>query len=337
MERHSIMKHKNASTLAQAGIPEATLLCKYRPLDARALSIVKERELYFAPPSSFNDPFDCDTEALVEGNAPELQAIWQQILSEVKAIAKHEWRNQLRCMDAQSEAHEDRVYPYAIQHKAGSKSLSALVSQYSSKISETSPGTAEYGSALKKFYTSLLQIGQTQFGICPLAGDAANILMWSHYAANHTGIALLFDSARRIFEKQPGISHHHVNYHTDRKVNVAKEGWPGSFVQLFTRKAPDWDYEKESRYVAHTGPGPKKFKRAALRGIVLGCCFRSNLRADPQRKLAEELLRLLEVEKTSRVSGPKFHIFVAEKKRGAFALAVKRFNDVRALREYLAH
>ena len=158
--------------------------------------------------------------------------------------------------------------------------------------------------------------------------------MWSHYAADHTGFALAFDTRTRIFVKQPGISHHPVDYSRERKVNVAKEGWPGSFIQLYTRKAQDWAYEQESRYICHNGSGPRKYKRHTLRGIILGCRFGENFRNAPKRKLSEDLFLLLEKENKERPSGSKIQIYLSHKVAGAFALKLKRLHDVEALQKY---
>jgi len=38
------------------------ILYKYRPLDCRSLSILRNRELYFSDPKHFNDPVDCQIE-----------------------------------------------------------------------------------------------------------------------------------------------------------------------------------------------------------------------------------------------------------------------------------
>ena len=334
-----IVKQTNRTALAQAGIWKETVLCKYRPLDAKALAILGGRELYFAPSSSFNDPFDCDVEALVEGSPDQLQAIWEKLRLDVKALADAERLKQIRFIDLQSEPRAERGYPYVrdFELKAGIDSVYGLVPKYSARLRNAREGSVEYATALREFYHSLIQIGQRQFGICCLAGDAANILMWSHYAANHTGVALLFDSSRRLFVKQPGISQHDVRYHQSRKVNVAEEGWPGSFIQLFTRKAVDWAYEKESRYVSHTGPGSKQFKRSALRGIVFGCRFKENLQVRSQRDFVEELFYRLAIENEERISGPQMHFFVAEKKVGAFSLAMRRLPNVNAVREYFSY
>lgn len=46
-------------------------LYKYRDTGANTERIFKDRSLYFAAPSSFNDPFDCSFHVLVEGAGNE--------------------------------------------------------------------------------------------------------------------------------------------------------------------------------------------------------------------------------------------------------------------------
>ena len=312
---------------------------KYRALNERALEIISKRELYFPSPSVLNDPFDCDMDSLVDGSPEQLEELWDGCLEHLnQAYAKHSHIFS-RYIDGQSDSREERdnynFWRSRFDDHTGRDGVLRLIEEFHDQLNSGSEDNVHNRrAALKDFYDALIHFSKRKFGICSMAGNATNILMWSHYAADHTGFALAFDTRTRIFVKQPGISHHPVDYSRERKVNVAKEGWPGSFIQLYTRKAQDWAYEQESRYICHNGSGPRKYKRHTLRGIILGCRFGENFRNAPKRKLSEDLFLLLEKENKERPSGSKIQIYLSHKVAGAFALKLKRLHDVEALQKY---
>jgi DUF2971 family protein len=82
-----------------------------------------------------------------------------------------------------------------------------------------------------------------------------SILMWSHYAANHTGIVLEFDTSEQPFcritdltlpviysKKKPD----YVHYNKYREFEKA-------LFTVATTKAADWSYEKEVRIIVAAG------------------------------------------------------------------------------------
>lgn len=319
------------------GLSEDKLVFKYRGLDERALQIITKRELHFSAPSSLNDPFECDLESLVEGSTHQLENLWEQCRDEFIAVRQAEELEYVRYRDGFADPRDKRndhnFWRKRFDDNSGRDSVLDFIDEHDSLLAadRAEGAPARRNAVLKDFYAALIRDSKRRFGICSMAGDAKSILMWSHYAANHMGLVLVFDTKTRIFEKQPGISHRAVTYSRERKVNVAKEGWPESFIQLYTRKAEGWAYEKESRYISHNGPGPKKYKRHTLKGIILGCRFAENLTSAPKRKLVEDLFNILAKENQERRSGSKIQIYLAQKVQGAFALNLKRLHDTAAL------
>lgn len=337
------MTTQRSSALEKSNIPglkRGDYLFKYRKLDPRCLEILKKRELFFSSPAKLNDPFDCDLESIIRGTPEEIEVLWENCLDNY--IKKHQEieRVFLRHLDERADPdgdHEDRhFWEQRFDNHTGRDRLLRIIENYVAELNKdvdqiTPP---ERKMIMAELFSDLIQLSKTQFGICSMAGDVTNILMWSHYANNHTGVAFIFDTQTRIFEKQPGFSHRPVVYSHERKVDVAQEGWPDSFIQLYTRKATEWAYEKENRYISHNGPGPKKYKRHTLKGIVLGCRFSENLKAEPEHDLAKQLFNCLVKENEERRSGSKIQLYVAHKVVGAFALKLKRLHDVEALQKY---
>ena len=217
--------------------------------------------------------------------------------------------------------------------KTGHLPFFELVSHVSSRLhaAESSGDNEESRAVLADFYVRLGALARTQFGVCCFSTDSTNILMWSHYSDNHTGVVLGFDDSIRLFQKRSGISCHEVEYSPQRGVDVGQEGWPKAFVKLFTRKSPGWSYENEIRYISHNGPGLVSFKRRVLRSLVLGARFASQLANETSRDRAIRLLETVIGENKVRPKGEKIHVYRAYKVPETFAVDVRRVADLRRL------
>jgi hypothetical protein len=116
----------------------------------------------------------------------------------------------------------------------------------------------------------------SETGVCSFAGDPRNILMWSHYAANHEGLCLVFEIARdpkTFLEALP------VEYSTDYPVvNWVKDFDKGKdTLHIVRRKHNGWAYEKEWRIIKLTKANTHiKFLPPALRAIIVGCCVKES-------------------------------------------------------------
>ena len=93
-------------------------------------------------------------------------------------------------------------------------------------------------------------------GIFSLTKTKRNLLMWSHYASEHKGIALGFDSNHPFFRNNL----YEVLYTKERLSISAVKGWiringytqdefPNNDITTFLRKPTCWSYEKELRMV----------------------------------------------------------------------------------------
>lgn len=104
--------------------------------------------------------------------------------------------------------------------------------------------------------------------ICSLSARPESVLMWSHYAANHTGICLRF-----LFPKEHALP---VVYARERpvlnriKTSLAAEPDMAAWGRAILTKADFWAYEEERRLVRRDGPGERSFYPRALWGIIFG-------------------------------------------------------------------
>lgn len=105
-----------------------------------------------------------------------------------------------------------------------------------------------------------------------------SILMWSHYADNHTGVVLEFDTGEPPFSEIGNDSILTVKY-SDRKPDYTHFDYGNGFKEEMYRvaatKAIDWAYEKEVRIVIAANALRDRLylplTATCIKGIRLGC------------------------------------------------------------------
>ncbi len=107
-------------------------------------------------------------------------------------------------------------------------------------------------------------------GICSFASNARNILMWSHYGSNHTGVCLQFQLAHDVLIFSRAFSMEYSNEYP--VVDYLEGDYQKSIVPTLFRKARNWEYEQERRIIQLSGANHYlAFNPAALTALVLGC------------------------------------------------------------------
>jgi hypothetical protein len=114
-----------------------------------------------------------------------------------------------------------------------------------------------------------------------------NMLMWSHYAENHTGVCFRF---KQMGDPTPFVGLP-VSYSDDRpEADVTKMETPNyDFLRSSVlTKASCWEYEDEKRMIADKGgPGFRKFPPHALTGVIFGAKIDDKNRADTMVLLSQ--------------------------------------------------
>lgn len=145
-------------------------------------------------------------------------------------------------------------------------------------------------------------------GILSLSRVHDNILMWSHYALNHTGLVLGFDLTKdtKFFHTAFNVTYtstyEETNYFRDRN---------GSTTRNISTKSDLWSYEQEVRILKESG-GLKKFLPQCLTDIYFGC------------RAAQEIIdETIRVCRAGELQHAAFHR--VEKMHGVFSL---RFTQI---------
>ena len=129
-------------------------------------------------------------------------------------------------------------------------------------------------------------------GILSLSETPNNLLMWSHYAEDHTGFVLMLDSSHRFFKgNEPFLGFakpEPVQYKSERPRITVEEV---TMSELFLTKGSDWQYEKEWRYLKFLNDANKRHEKPnthpvelfrlsskCIKGVILGCCGSKELK-----------------------------------------------------------
>ncbi len=241
-------------------IPER--LYKYRPFNNLTLDALIADQLFFADPSTFNDPLDCkpslttdiDEDALAEILA---QLVEQRVSAEMSAAAKTiKYRG-----------------PKALHHIAAHSRRRAEQIIAEIRYNATNPNYEFNDPALWLFGQHIEDELMRRYsrGIVSLAERSDCPLMWSHYGDQHKGVCIGYSVPRSA-----AADLHKVTYGGSRLIEASVvaamlNGNDDARLKVdkavLTRKAIDWRYEREWRLV---GPRGCQNSTLELEEVVFG-------------------------------------------------------------------
>ena len=200
---------------------------------------ILHNEIYLAPASSFNDPFDL--RAVFSFDAlPERQRA--DFLRSSRNFAPH-------LSEAEHEAEADRVMREALSPE---------------NISVT---TGAFQLLHNRLMTSAV-------GIYCVSTTCDDVLMWAHYADSHRGICLEFDGFGSLMAEAQQVEY----VQTRPSINPYLSDDPVAMMEkAFLTKAEQWKYEAEWRLIRTDGPGPIQFQPANLTGVIIGASAPTSL------------------------------------------------------------
>lgn len=239
---------------------------KYYDINAGILTLQNVSRKW-ANPKTFNDVFDNQFNIRIKGNEDNLQNQGLNFLLDLvlndKPIPKRlalESQMMLQCIKSVSKKDFEKII-----HKLRNSS-----NVYPSGFVKNDQ---------KKFNDGLKEIMDDVSIFC-LTEDKDNLLMWAHYAGNHTGIVIKFkdvpefDTPIKLAQKViyvdtfPEISYDDIfnDKYTEREIH-----------DIFSlTKGKDWKYEKEWRIVSGLRDKSKPyeiipFAKEEVKAVYLGC------------------------------------------------------------------
>jgi Protein of unknown function (DUF2971) len=281
---------------------------KYTPRNT-ALAILDSRSLRWSSPSTFNDPFDTAFDMRLDNDYARLrplvlESLWSAHYSPEGIEAGNELGKVIR----------------SLRSRLPKLSRGEFSREFGEVLDESNRKFPSIGSELN----STLRQAMKYVNILCLSNRSESILMWSHYAQQHTGVVLELACVPQLDSPWgaavPGkYSEMPLMLEDDFLVRL----WSGQvsidpldLVNKFvTAKATDWAYEHEWRVVLHlTDPNHSaqdiRFDPDELAGVYLGCGMSQENREEIVAKV--------------RRSYRRTKIFLAEKRDRRFGL---RFLD----------
>lgn len=243
-------------------IPER--LYKYRAFDARTIDLLVGDQVYFADPSTFNDPLDTRPTLVADLPVPDLEDLLatlttRRISAEMTAAARAvKYRGQ------KTMEHIERHTRLEAEKLLREIAYLATDPEYE----EPPPGPQ---TRLLRQYIEGALLRQYDKGILSLASRFNCPLMWSHYGDQHRGVCIGYsvppDAAEDV---------HEVDYKGGRLIHASRvkamlegdqEARKEVDAGVLLRKAPDWCYEKEWRMLGGRGPADSSLE---LEEVIFG-------------------------------------------------------------------
>lgn len=261
---------------------------KYRHFeDENHLQTIRKGTFWFAHADSFNDPFDLN---------------WGFNYGGARA-KKLEWARDFLRREKPQLSEEERQ-------------------QFAERRIEELENNPE---ELRKIAGWHIQQNKDKFGICSLSAKEDDILMWSHYAADHTGFCVGLDTEEllRIQKRQARLHEvlldlHRIEYQDkipdinffDAMMSHPKK----SIVPFVATKSSHWDYEEEYRLLLYDHPNTAyPLGIRVVEEIILGC--------EVDKENREEVLSIVENRPKAGIS-----VYQAEKHEQRYEL---KFRELR--------
>lgn len=224
---------------------KSELLCRYRRLNEKNLNALAQGKVYFSTPAFFNDPFDSFAYVNEEKLFASIAHEWETGFEQGEFFKK--------VMNIDPDCETARQIKERVLNKEAQKHQIQRIKEELKRIQK--------------------QVAENTRVIC-FSETAFSNLMWSHYAEDHTGFALLFDFEDLQSATAYDASDNPIPYKTKlERVNYLKQA--PDYGQLFFQEMPnrmtisppfmqdkksstfhsqflynkqaDWSYEKEWR------------------------------------------------------------------------------------------
>ena len=249
---------------------------KYAP--AERIDILQNRLIRFTQPRALNDPFEGQPDFYALGTK---EGFAKRFAEEIKRFPSFIWEEHRRAIRTDLDQFT-----------------------FANKV-KNDPDYAEllYEGLYKRNPQDLLFNLRERFyelhnnvGCLSLSETSDNLLMWAHYAAGHTGFALVLDSSHDFFkgtDSLPGFAKpERVEYRSERpRITIEDTSEKAGLREIFFIKGSDWEYEKEWRYLkyltdAHSKIGVTnghdvhlfRLPPKCIKGIILGDESSENLK-----------------------------------------------------------
>jgi hypothetical protein len=249
--------------------------------------------LRITPPDQFNDPFEMcpPVEILKESEVLSLASIQKELEPRLardlieygfgKSIAPAFATTLCSCLLGKLSAKEERRL--LNQYPQLKLNLSAMRQQLKAGIKLARD---QFPMFTKQIESSMHQAMRNTIGALCMSRNGCHPLMWAHYAQEHRGLVIEFDSTAPCFSRKRSANDElgtfrEVSYSETRPILDSDSGddW---FVRLALTKASEWTYEDEVRFLLELSSADRIVEKemkihlldippSAIRSITVGC------------------------------------------------------------------
>lgn len=210
-------------------VPET--LFKYQPMTLQAVRNLRAQGVYFCPPDSFNDPFDCNV-------TPDFVPL-------------------------KNEAARQFVHRLLKEQNVPRSKLKELKTMPTEEIQRILQEQAE------QLFVKRRGGFQGNQGISCFTEDHTNLLMWSHYGGEHYGFCSEFKTDCEPLTKIRPVEYIDEIPRLNLGKLYLEGDWT-EIMKLYCSKGTHWGYEKEWRSI-HANPAKMyTFKPETLKAIYFG-------------------------------------------------------------------
>ncbi|MDN2662648.1 DUF2971 domain-containing protein [Psychromonas sp. 14N.309.X.WAT.B.A12] len=205
-------------------------LYKYESVSVQSLVNLKSQTVYFAPPSGFNDPYDCALKAqIAEPTDSEIESLREVYLA--------------------------KDCPKEVKEKLDKASLKEL----KPGLFRTAKDASE--QIIDNFIRSR--------GVSCFSEVSDELLMWAHYADKYTGFCLEFSTNHELFERARKVDYVE-NIPLLNIKSIYADGDRDEMMNLFCTKSKSWAYEKEWRVIHSDAGTAYTYPPEILTGVYFG-------------------------------------------------------------------
>jgi hypothetical protein len=253
--------------------------------------------LRITPPDQFNDPFEMcpPIEILRESDVFSLAAMQKEFETHMardlidsgfgKGIAPEFAATLCGCLLGKLSAKEERRL--LNQYPQLKLNISAMRQQLRGGIKLAKD---QFPMLVKRFESSMHQTMRNTIGALCMSRNGRHPLMWAHYADEHRGLVIEFDSSAPCFNRRRSdtdeLGTFRMVCYSDTRPVLDSESGDDWFVRLALTKASEWTYEDEVRFLLELSKADKIVEKetkihlldippSAVRSITVGCRARS--------------------------------------------------------------
>lgn len=260
-----------------------TRLYKYKSFSVDSLDLLVSDTLYFADPTTFNDPLDCNPSVL--NNIKNVDMLNEILYKLVKDNHQKELKKAAEKIKYKGPKTFNKIE--LLGENEAEKIINNIAHSVDFFYESYDLTTSEY---IKKYLLKNYAIG-----VLSLAKNFDCPLMWSHYADQHKGFCIGYDVS-----VNNSIDIHPVDYEGKRFINTqqiydmlfsnngqCKQAAKEEIEKvILLNKAPSWSYENEYRAISNQGLQDSQFR---LSDVTFGLRFKESAKFSVIRALQSRL------------------------------------------------